>query len=261
MPALAPEVSTANPTDTATANPTDTRHPALLVLHDWHGLDDTTAQASARLSQAGFVTYAPDLLARTAPPEGADDAALADWALSLSDAQVVDDVLAALDELASRADVDAARLGIVGWGWSGSYAMMAAAHDGRVRAACDIGGEITYPVLTARRPGSPLNFVANLNGALFAAFAGSDPVFPANEIDRLRARLIEHDKIGEVKNYEGAPPRFWRQPHLPQTAALWLRMTSFLNLHLAPPGSLEEPTSDELQPETGQANEASRLHA
>jgi len=236
------------------------RHPALLVLHDWHGIDEFTNLACARLSQAGFVTYAPDLFRRSTPPENADDAALADWAQSLSDSQNVAIILAALDELAVRPDVDATRLGIVGWGWSGAYALMAAAHDSRVRAACDIGGEISYPVTSARRPGSPLNFVANLNGALFAAFAGGDSSFPANEIDRLRTRLIEHDKIGEVKNYD-APPRFWRDEKLAQTAALWLRMTHFLALHLAPPESIEPPTSDELKPEAGQANEESRLHA
>lgn len=250
------------------ASPALSRYPALLVLHDFYGLDDATRQAAERLSALGYVTLAPDVFASTGGlPQGetADDApaegVLLDHAMSLFDTRVTQAALAALESLAARDDVDANRVGIVGWGWGGAYALMAAAHDTRPRVAVDIGGTISYPALTPQKPGSPLNFVANLQGALFAAFAGADPLFPQNEIDRLRGRMIEHDKRGEVKIYHEAPPRFWRDPSLPSTAALWLRLENFLRDNLFEP----ENEAAFLNPQgiagDGYPNEQSRLHA
>jgi carboxymethylenebutenolidase len=256
--------ASASPSDASAANTVADAappYPALVVLHDIHGLDDATREAAARLSRLGYVCLAPDLFARSGGPQDtSSETALMNFTLSLSDAQMIADALAALSALTSRDDVDANRLGIVGWGWGGAFALMAAAHDHRAVVACDIGGDITYPVLTPQKPGSPLNFLANIEGALFAAYPGGDPAFPPIEIERLRTRLIEHDKPGEVKIYDGAPPRFWRDGSLPQTASLWRRLENFLLdylIHTHEPAFIDPYGL----PEDGYPNEESRLHA
>lgn len=256
-------------TNAADQNPT--RHPALVVLHDWYGLDDSTRDAVERLSALGYVVHAPDLQANRAPADATSDEALADWALAQFDTQIVDDVLAAIDEVSAREDVNSAQIGLVGFGWGATYALIAAAHDSRVKATASIGATISYPVLTQKRPGSPLNFIASLEGALFAGFAGDDSLNPAIEIERVRARLIEHDKTGEVKTYSGAPARFWRDGSLPQTSNLWRRLEHFLTAQLLPHTlaqtryadviAHEEGYADANWVETGYPNEASRLHA
>lgn len=259
----------------------DSARPTLLLLPDVFGLDDNAKIAAQRLADCGYNVAALDLFAAqgafvagadaaggaktendAAPTKSApSESALADFAETLSDAQIIEDILAALDGVVGRADLSrnsivkagtSTRIGIVGWGWSGAFALMAAAYDSRFEVVADIGGAITYPVQTAARPGSPLNFLANLEGALFAAFAGADSNFPASEIERLRAQMQNHDKRGEVKVYD-APARFWRDETLPQTAHLWRRLEAFLREHLLEDG--------EVQDELGDPNEASRLHA
>ena len=231
---------------------------ALVLIHDFHGADTATQNAAAKLAAAGHAVLLPDLFAHGSPPADADDAARFDWASTVADTDVVADVCSALDALAQSAP--GAKLGVVGWGWGGAFALMAAAQDARVRVACDIGGEISYPVLTAKRPGSPLNFVAGIEGAFFGAFAGADAQLPVAEIERLRARLLEHDKDGEIKIYGEAPPRFWRDEHSPQSVALWRRMEAWLDakLHDRP---LDSPMAQQVKPGEGYPNEASRLHA
>lgn len=263
---LPPQTGASDEAENTDAAPS--RRPALVVLHDFYGLDDATREAAARLAGLGYVTLAPDVFASTGglpqgetPDDAPSEAALLDYTHSLFDTQIVGAVVAALDALAARPEVDAARLGVVGWGWGGAYALMAAAHDPRVRVAADIGGAISYPALTPQKPGSPLNFVANLQGALFAAFAGSDPLFPAIEVERLSARLVEHDKHGEVKVYHEAPPRFWRDPSLPATAALWRRLENFLRDNLMEPENEAAFLSLQGVADAGYPNEASRLHA
>ena len=43
------------------ATPERGEGPGVLVLHAWWGLNDTMRAVCARLSQAGFVAFAPDL--------------------------------------------------------------------------------------------------------------------------------------------------------------------------------------------------------
>ena len=242
--------------------------PLLLVLHDIYGLDDFTKSVAERLVPQGFDVATPDLFAdapakvetETKESDAAEaDAAPADftdYADTLSDSKIVENIIAALDKVSARADISGSQIGIIGWGWSGAYALMAAAHDARFSVVADIGGVITYPVQTAQRPGSPLNFLANIEGALFAAFAGADTNFPDNEIQRLRGQMINQDKRGEIKVYGDAPARFWRDESLPQTAQLWRRLEGFLREHMQ-----EDVSPDEIDEEGGYPNEASRLHA
>jgi len=228
--------------------------PGLVVLHDSSGLDDATLQTAIRLAGLGYSVIAPDLFARSGGPKDTSDKGLLDFTLSLFDSQIIGDVLAALHWLAARDDVKDGQLGVVGWGWGGAYALMAAAHDARIRAVADIGGHITYPLLTAPRPGSPLNFVADIEGAVFAAYPENDPTIPRNEIERMSSRLIEHDRIGEVKVYPNTTARFWLDDSLPQTAALWRRLENFLRDNISGPDEEAEPLGD-------YPNEQSRLHA
>ena len=241
--------------------------PLLLVLHDIYGLDDFTKSVAERLVPQGFDVATPDLFvaapAKAQPEtkegegdkESAAPADFTDYADTLSDAKIVESIIAALDKVSAQVG-SGSQVGIIGWGWSGAYALMAAAHDARFSVVADIGGVITYPVQTAQRPGSPLNFLANIEGTLFAAFAGADPSFPANEIGRLRSQMINQDKRGEIKVYDQAPARFWRDADLPQTAQLWRRLEGFLREHM-----IEDISPDEIDEEGGYPNEASRLHA
>lgn len=226
--------------------------PAIIIIHDATGPDEWTRQSASRLASLGFTVVAPDLFAQATAPADDGEVARQDFLLALPDAKIVADLLATVDWLVTRGH---AAIGILGWGWGGAYALMAAAHDARLRAVAEVGGTISYPVSTPNRLGSPLNFVADLEGAFLAAYPGADPQFPETEIGRLRGRLIEHDKNGEVKVYPHAPPRFWHDEQSPHTLLLWRRLAAFLHDNL-----MEE---DEENPAFGEGypNEASRLHA
>jgi carboxymethylenebutenolidase len=244
--------------------PVGEAHGTLIVLHDIYGLDEATRGAAARLASLGYAVVAPDLFtSQGAPPDTSSEAALLDYTSALFDTRVVDDVLAAV-AYAGGGD-PSTRIGIVGWGWGGAYALMAAAYDSSILAALNIGGAITYPTLTANRPGSPLNFVANIGGALFAAFPGGDPQFPEIEVERMGGRIVEHDKRGEIKFYPDAPPRFWRDDSLPQTQALWRRIANFIDEYVregeVEPGDEASLRSPQGIPDSGYPNEQSRLHA
>lgn len=201
------------------------RRPGLLLIHDQWGPDDFTRAAAARLAESGYVVALPDLMMRFGAP--ADDSPVArdDFLFNLSDTQITGDALATLRFLARHENVDPKYLGVIGWGWGGAFALMTAGHDSRLRAVADIGGNITFPMLSANHSGSPLNFVADIEGAVFAAYP-AEGAQPSGEIERLREKLNEHDKLSEVKVFSGTKGRFWRED-TPQAALLWRRIEQF----------------------------------
>jgi carboxymethylenebutenolidase len=225
---------------------------ALLLLHDQWGPDDFTRAAALRLADSGYVVALPDLFARRGGPKEDTEVARQDFLFALSDSEVVSDAVAALGSLTNQANVNPKLLGVIGWGWGGARAIMLGGHDARVRAVVNVGGDITFPVLTANHTGSPLNFIADIEGSIFAAFPEKGKQ-PSSEILRLRERIIEHDKVGEVKIYSGTTERFWRED-TPQAAALWSRIEQFLA------ESFDPPLDDEFY-DAGYPNEESRLHA
>lgn len=201
--------------------------PALIVVHDHYGLDDHTSLSAQRLAEAGCMVVVPDLF-HPETPDVSSESAMQAFTLGLPDSKLVSDLSAAVSWLQTQDKVDAERIGVVGWGWGGAYALMLAGHDSRVKLAVDVGGHLTYPVLTAEKPGSPLNFVGSIEGAFLAAFAAEDAQLPAIEIERLKQQIAEHERRGEVKTYSGTKSRFWRDADLPQTRLLWRRIEGLL---------------------------------
>lgn len=222
---------------------------ALIMLHDYFGIDDFTTRTAQRLAQNGHLVLIPDLFARVGgAPSGDDETALHDFTFALSDTQLANDVLATVQYLSGDAQT---QIGIIGWGWSGAIALLAAAHDSCVAAVANIGGDLVYPVSTPQKPGSPLNFVGGIEGAIFAAYPSDVPQISRNEIDRLRRQMTDHDRRGEIKIYEGVPDRFWRDDNLPQSKILWQRLEAFLEQSFAAPEIMSHDYP----------NEESRLHA
>ncbi|MGD0963277.1 MAG: dienelactone hydrolase family protein [Candidatus Acidiferrales bacterium] len=98
------------------------KHPAIIVVHSTHGLDDRTEDVTRRFAMDGFVVLAPDLLSRAASSATPGPATVA----QLPAAQTVDDLKTGYDFLAKDPDVDVSQISVVGFGWGGWRALMVA---------------------------------------------------------------------------------------------------------------------------------------
>lgn len=101
------------------------KHPAVLVIHDNLGLNDSMREIAKRFAAAGFVALAPDFTSRRGGAKTPDQMAQA--VAQLSPNLTVQDARSALDYLQKDSAVDADRISTVGFGWGGWRSFMLAA--------------------------------------------------------------------------------------------------------------------------------------
>jgi carboxymethylenebutenolidase len=93
------------------------KHPAVLVVHDNLGLDNTMKDVTRRLAEEGFVAFTPNLLSRSSGSMNPQATAAA--VASLPTDQTVDDLKAGFTFLQNDSDVDSSKISSIGFGWGG----------------------------------------------------------------------------------------------------------------------------------------------
>lgn len=97
------------------------KHPALIVIHEWWGLNDWVRQQAREFADAGYITLAVDLYRG----QVATDPMMAHELMrGVPQDRERRDLLAAYSYLRSRKDVGSKdRIGVVGWCMGGGYAI------------------------------------------------------------------------------------------------------------------------------------------
>jgi len=100
------------------------KHPAILVIHDNQGLNDSIREIAKRYAAAGFFALVPDFTSRLGGTRTPDQ--MAEAVGRLSPNLSVEDARAAFAYLQKDPDVDAANISTVGFGWGGWRSFMLA---------------------------------------------------------------------------------------------------------------------------------------
>jgi carboxymethylenebutenolidase len=100
------------------------KHPAVIVIHDNSGLNDSIRDISNQFADAGFIALAPDLTSRLGGTRGPEQMAQAVGQLSPN--MTVQDLRSAFAYLQKDSEVDAAKISVVGFGWGGWRSFMLA---------------------------------------------------------------------------------------------------------------------------------------
>lgn len=202
------------------ATPPAGNGPAVLVLHAWWGLNETTKGFCRRLAAEGFTTYAPDLYHGGIAETIAEAEALAqelDAKFPQAKAEIVDAAAYLLDQAAEPAR----GLAVIGFSLGAFYALdLAADDDEHVR-----GVVLFY--------GSGDGDFSASQAAFLGHFAEDDPFEPPENIDRLKAALMQAGRPMTFYTYPGTGHWFFepdRADAFDETAAslAWTRTVNFL---------------------------------
>ena len=119
------------------------KRPAILVVHEWWGLNDYARHRAKMLARRGYVTFAADMYGKgklTTHPKEAGE-----WSTSVRSNQELWQRRAnlALDQLRAHAAVDAAQLAAIGYCFGGATVMQLA------YSGADVKGVVSFSWLAA----------------------------------------------------------------------------------------------------------------
>jgi carboxymethylenebutenolidase len=224
----------------------DGPHPGMVVLHEAYGLNDDIRRHTARFAGAGYVALAPDLYSGGGQRALCMVRVFRDLATRTQGGAFAD-IEATRRALADRSDVDADRIGVVGFCLGGGFALAYGAR-GKVGAA-----SVNYGVVPRDR--------TQLEGScpVVASYGALDRTLRSAP-GRLEAHLTALGVPHDIKVYEGVGHSFLSHDNQPEwmgrvrlpdpmhlgydeTAAedAWRRMLGFFAEHLGATSPRPDP--------------------
>lgn len=198
--------------------------PAIVVVHEWWGLNDWVKEQAQKLTGQGYVTLALDLYRGkvTADPEEAHE-----LMRGLPEDRATRDLLAAVKFLKSQKDVNPKKIGSIGWCMGGGWSLKLAESDPTL--AADV---VNYGMLPADAAA-----LKPIHAPVLGLFGAQDRGIPPEAVQRFAKNMKSLGKSVEVKDYADAGHAFEnpnnKQGYRPQDAAdAWQRTVAFFAAHL-----------------------------
>ncbi len=169
--------------------------PALIVIHEWYGLNDWVKQQASELADQGYVTLAIDLY-RGHVAASADEAH--ELMRGLPEDRASRDLEAAYSYLASQKSVDSKRIGSIGWCMGGGYSLQAALVEPKLKVAVINYGRLVTDDASLKK----------INAAILGIFGGQDRGIPVESVQKFEAQMKKLGKKIEVHIYPNAGHAF-----------------------------------------------------
>jgi carboxymethylenebutenolidase len=195
------------------------KHPAIVVIHEWWGLNDQVREDTQKLAAQGYVALAVDLYrgkVATTPDEAHE------LMRGVPDDRGIRDLEAAFAYLAARPDVKPGKIGSVGWCMGGGWSIKLAMSEPKL-AAC----AVNYGSLPTEAAS-----IARIKAPVLGNFGADDRGITPDSVHAFDAAMKAAGKPVDVKIYDGAGHAFEnpnnKDGYRPQAAAdAWSRMEAF----------------------------------
>ncbi len=174
--------------------------PALIVIHEWWGLNAWVKEHASKLADQGYVTLAVDLYrgkVATTPNEAHE------FMGGVPRQRAARDLQAAFQYLESQASVRKERIGAIGWCMGGGYAVGLAIEQPGLAADVVNYGVFDYASL-ARDQVS----MKQINAPILGLFGQNDRGIPSEDLKQFRAAMEKLGKKVEITIYPDAGHAF-----------------------------------------------------
>ncbi|NQW21987.1 MAG: dienelactone hydrolase family protein [SAR202 cluster bacterium] len=209
--------------------------PAVLIAHHITGVDKFIHDMADKLAAAGYAAVAPDLFHRITDEMVASNGGTKRDLLN--DSEIIDDINATVDFVASQASVDAGRIGVTGFCMGGRVAWLAAARNSIFKAVVPYyGGNIMVPWGTATQ--APFALASDIKCPMLFHFGEIDVNPSQDDMVVLDAELSKYSVPHQFYTYPGANHAFMNpaRPAQYQRAAAemsWPRTLDFFGKYLS----------------------------
>lgn len=170
-------------------------HPAIVVIHEWWGLNSWVKEQAAHFATDGYVALAVDLY-RGQVANDPDTAH--ELSRGLPQDRGVRDLVSAVAYLKSRKEVNPQKIGAVGWCMGGGYALQLAIAEPSLSAVA-----INYGALATDSAA-----LKNIHAAVLGNFGGKDGGIPPSSVSAFENSMKQLGKKVDIKIYPEAGHAF-----------------------------------------------------
>lgn len=200
--------------------------PAVVIIHEWWGLNDHIKDLARRFAGEGYVALAPDLYSRLGNKVTSDPNEAATLMNALSSQHALRDLNASVLYLKRQSFVEPLSIGVVGFCMGGTLALTLATHNSDLKAAVIFYGKVP-----------PIETLEYLLCPVLYHYGEQDGWVTKQEVDRLRQGLAQFGKPGEVAVYADGPHAFFNDTRPDvyrerEAKQAWQRTLRFLKQHL-----------------------------
>lgn len=194
--------------------------PAIMVIHEYWGLNDWVKEQASRLADQGYLALAIDLYrgkVGTTPDEAHE------IMRGVPEDRAKRDLHAAMVFLQSQTNVKKGRIAAIGWCMGGGYALDVAMQEPTLRSAV-----INYGHLAADD-----NSVKQIRASILGLFGGKDRGIPVYDVMKFEAMLQQQGNHVEIHVYPDAGHAFENPNNkdgyrADDAADAWQRTVTFL---------------------------------
>ena len=198
--------------------------PAIIVIHEWWGLNDWVKEQASKLADQGYEALAIDLYrgkVATTPDEAHE------IMRGVPEDRANRDLQAAFDFLASQPNVKKNRIGAIGWCMGGGYSLDVALLEPALAADVINYGHLATDPDTLKK----------INAPILGIFGAQDKGITPDDVHKFESQMKQLGKTIEIKIYDDAGHAFEnpnnKAGYRPADAAdAWQRTVKFLSENL-----------------------------
>jgi carboxymethylenebutenolidase len=198
-----------------------TKAPAVIIVHEWWGLNPHIEDIAGRYAREGFIAVAADLFEGVTTKDAKEAANLMS---ALRPEQGLEALKVVLDGLRAMPEVTA--VGVTGFCMGGTFALLLAC-NAKVEACAPFYGDVPTDTTLIGRLSCPVLFIGG----------EKDQWITVEKMKRLESALNQYGKPGEVRIYKGADHAFFNNTrpevyNAADAADAWQRVVEFFNKYL-----------------------------
>ncbi len=174
------------------------KKPAVIIIHNWDGIDDYEKMRTKKIAELGYVAFAADIYGKGVRPKG-EEAKTLSSSYKNNVKLLRERIQAAFDTVAKLPNVDPKRIVVMGYCFGGTGALEFA------RSGADIVGAISFHGgLSTPDPAD----AKNIKGKVLALHGADDPFVSERELRGFEKEMRDAQVDWQMISYGGAVHSF-----------------------------------------------------
>ena len=200
--------------------------PAVIMIHEWWGLNQHIKDAADRIAKEGYAVLAVDLYDGEVATESSRAGQLA-GSVRNNPEEAIGNLNAAVEHVSSVQNVNSSRIASLGWCFGGGQSLQLALHTEKPLAAT----VIYYGNLVTNQTD-----LAEITWPVLGVFGSADQSIPIDTVNQFDAALDANGVTNEIYIYEGVGHAFANPSgdnYAPEeTADAWEKTLAFLSKYV-----------------------------